>query len=198
MAIFKVTPEAKNLFDRLIDNGLFAELEYWDGHKHVDIHIPSAKLYIEVDGAQHFTNPDQIASDFLRDHYSDDAGYSTFRIPNAIIKEKIDTIVKAILKIITERHEKLSLDTTSLTTATKNTDVATEAPPSEKFLTTKLCYKCRKCSLEFAVYTNYPTEWGDRLPYCPECGIKAEEPLLLAVHEDEASLSSIIYNKGVM
>lgn len=103
MATFKISPEAKNLFDKLIENGLFAELEYWDGHKHVDIHIPSAKLYIEVDGIQHFTNSNQIASDFLRNHYSDDEGYSTFRIPNAIIREKMDTIVKAILKIVSER-----------------------------------------------------------------------------------------------
>ncbi len=103
MTTFKVSPEAKELFTKLIEKGLFAELEYWDGHKHVDIHIPSAKLYIEVDGVQHFTNSNQIASDFLRDHYSDDAGYSTFRIPNAIIREKMDTIVKAILKIVSER-----------------------------------------------------------------------------------------------
>ena len=103
MAIFKVSSEAKKLFDKLIESDIFAELEYWDGHKHVDIHIPSAKLYIEVDGVQHFTNSNQIASDFLRDHYSDDAGYSTFRIPNAIIREKINTIVIAILKIVSER-----------------------------------------------------------------------------------------------
>jgi hypothetical protein len=103
MPTFKVTPEAKQLFDKLIEEGVFAELEYWDGHKHVDIHIPSAKLYIEVDGVQHFTNPDQIASDFLRDHYSDDAGYSTFRIPNEIVREKLDMVLKAILKIVSER-----------------------------------------------------------------------------------------------
>ena len=103
MTTFKVTPESKRLFEKLIENGLFAELEYWDGHKHVDIHIPSAKLYIEVDGVQHFTNPNQIASDFLRDHYSDDNGYDTLRIPNQIVRDKMDTIVKAILKIVSER-----------------------------------------------------------------------------------------------
>lgn len=103
MTTFKVTPEAKQLFDKLIELGIFAELEYWDGHKHVDIHIPLAKLYIEVDGTQHFTNANQIASDFLRDHYSDDAGYSTFRIPNAIVREKLDMVVQAIVKIVTER-----------------------------------------------------------------------------------------------
>ena len=103
MTTFKVTPEAKQLFDELSENGLFAELEHWDGHKHVDIHIPLAKLYIEVDGMQHFTNSNQIASDFLRDHHSGVAGYSTFRVPNVILREKKGTIVKAILKIVEER-----------------------------------------------------------------------------------------------
>lgn len=106
MTVFKVSAEAKQLFDQLVLEGVFAELEYWDGHKHVDIHIPSAKLYIEVDGIQHFTNPKQIASDFLRDHYSDDSGYDTLRIPNIVVKEKMDTIVKAILKIVLERKTK--------------------------------------------------------------------------------------------
>jgi very-short-patch-repair endonuclease len=105
MATFKVSTESKILFDKLIAEGIFAELEYWDGHKHIDIHIPSAKLYIEVDGVQHFTNPNQIASDFLRDHYSDDSGYDTFRIPNQIVRDKMDTIVKAIQKIVSERTQ---------------------------------------------------------------------------------------------
>lgn len=103
MTTFKISPESKQLFNKLIEQGIFAELEYWDGHKHVDIHIPSAKLYIEVDGIQHFTNSDQIASDFLRDHHSNNNGYSTFRVPNVIVKDKLDTIVKAVLKIISER-----------------------------------------------------------------------------------------------
>ncbi len=103
MTTFKVSPESKLLFDQLIAEGIFAELEYWDGHKHVDIHIPSAKLYIEVDGIQHFTNANQIASDFMRDHYSNDNGYDTFRIPNEIVRDKMDTIMKAILKIVYER-----------------------------------------------------------------------------------------------
>ncbi len=103
MTTFKVSQEAKLLFDKLIEAGLFVELEYWDGHKHVDMHIPSAKLYIEVDGIQHFTNSNQIASDFLRDHYSDASGYDTFRIPTQIVRDQMDTIVKAILKIVTER-----------------------------------------------------------------------------------------------
>lgn len=106
MTTFKISPESKELFDRLTGEGIFAELEYWDGHKHVDIYIPYAKLYIEVDGVQHFTNPDQIARDFLRDHYSDDNGFDTFRIPNQIVRDKMDIVVKAILKIVSERSHR--------------------------------------------------------------------------------------------
>lgn len=104
MTNFKISAESKMLFDSLIKQGLYAELEYWDGHKHVDIHIPSAKLYIEVDGPHHFTNPDQIASDFMRDHYSDHSGYDTFRIPNTAVKEQLEKVVLAICKIVEKKE----------------------------------------------------------------------------------------------
>ena len=104
---FKITPEAKILFDALMQNGIFAELEHWDGHKHVDIFIPLVKLYIEVDGIPHFTNPRQIASDFMRDHYSDDDGFHTFRIPNSIVKENLDGVVKAISAVIKRLHDEI-------------------------------------------------------------------------------------------
>jgi very-short-patch-repair endonuclease len=102
---FKITPEAKTLFDALIQTGIFAELEYWDGHKHIDIFIPAAKLYIEVDGLPHLLNPKQIASDFLRDHYSDDDGFNTLRLPNMVVKENLDGVVKAIIQIVEQQHD---------------------------------------------------------------------------------------------
>jgi very-short-patch-repair endonuclease len=101
---FKITPEAKTLFDALTQQGVFAEMEHWDGHKHVDIFVPSAKLYIEVDGLTHFLRPQQIASDFMRDHYSDDDGFHTFRIPNAVVKENLQGVVKAICTVIKKLH----------------------------------------------------------------------------------------------
>lgn len=34
--------------------------------------------------------------------------------------------------------------------------------------------KCMACGMHYAVYTNHPDEWKERvkggLPYCPECG----------------------------
>jgi len=94
------------LFDALTTAGIYAELEYWDGHKHVDMRIPDAYLYIEVDGLQHFTQPKQIAGDFLRDHYSDKDGYSTLRIPNAVVEVHLAKVVRAVLEVVSERKEK--------------------------------------------------------------------------------------------
>lgn len=66
-------------------------------------------------------------------------------------------------------------------------------------LTTKLCFKCRKCALEYAIYTNYPENWQSLCPFCPECGHKEEKDrLLLATHESPDPISRIIYNKGIM
>lgn len=103
MAKIVITQQAKDLHTALISKGIESDLEFWDGHKHIDICIPSAKLYIEVDGMHHFTNPDQMARDFIRDHYSDDDGYSTLRIPNQVVKDQLDEVVTAIEKVVSQR-----------------------------------------------------------------------------------------------
>ena len=103
MQTFHVSKEAKDLFDALIREGLFVELEYWDGHKHVDMRIPDAYLYIEVDGLHHFTEPKQIARDFLRDRRSSQDGYDTLRIPNAVVEAHLDKVVNAIADIVSQR-----------------------------------------------------------------------------------------------
>lgn len=41
--------------------------------------------------------------------------------------------------------------------------------------TTILKCKCMACSLHFAVYTNFPDEWKERRPICPECGRNGED-----------------------
>ena len=92
------------LFDALKIEGVYAELEYWDGHKHVDIRIPDAYLYIEVDGLHHFTQPKQIARDFLRDNHSSQDGYDTLRVPNAVVEAHLDKVVSAIVDIVAQRR----------------------------------------------------------------------------------------------
>lgn len=97
-----ITIQAINLHSALTQAGIEAELEYWDGHKHIDICIPASKIYIEVDGMQHLTNPNQIARDFIRDHYSDVDGFNTLHIPNSVIEEDLNKVVSAIKKVVTK------------------------------------------------------------------------------------------------
>jgi len=97
------TPEALLLADALQRRGLDARTECADGHKHVDICIPSAHLYIELEGSQHYMDPGQIARDFNRDHYSDDDGFATFRIPNQIVKEHLEKTATAVHEVAVNR-----------------------------------------------------------------------------------------------
>jgi very-short-patch-repair endonuclease len=98
------TKETLALAHALRDRGVVVELEHWDGHKHVDIFIPAAKLYIEIDGIQHFTNPKQILTDFKRDHYSDDGSFFTKRFSNEMITHHLDEIADAVTEIASIGH----------------------------------------------------------------------------------------------
>ncbi len=100
MSNIKPTKEALFLNKAFKEEGIETELEHYDNHKHIDIYIPKGKLYIEIDGIQHYTSAKQIISDFQRDHYSDNEGFKTLRIPASIIFDEADSIVKAIKKII--------------------------------------------------------------------------------------------------
>jgi very-short-patch-repair endonuclease len=77
-------------------------LEYNDGHKTVDIAILDAKLFIEVDGLQHFTKPEQILRDFKRSHYSDGDDFRTFYVTNQIIEKYLNEVADALVKVVEE------------------------------------------------------------------------------------------------
>ncbi len=100
MGNIRPTKEALLLNRELNKAGILTELEHWDGHKHVDIYVPTGKLYIEIDGEQHYTSVTQISSDFRRDHYSELEGYRTFRIPAFVVEKKLKSITKAILEVL--------------------------------------------------------------------------------------------------
>jgi very-short-patch-repair endonuclease len=80
--------------------GIETVLEHFDGHKHVDIYIPKGKIYIEIDGAQHYTSAFQMQTDFDRDHHSDDDGFHTLRIPNEVVDKQAIKIARAIRKMV--------------------------------------------------------------------------------------------------
>ncbi len=93
------TPQAQALHDALIARGIKCELEKWDGHKHIDLAIPWAKMNIEIDGIQHYTDPNQITSDYQRTYYSVKKGFKTLRYPNFVIEKYLDTVADTIAKL---------------------------------------------------------------------------------------------------
>ncbi len=105
MENWKITVEAKLLYEALRLRGVNAILEYFDGHKHVDIGIPDAYIYIEIDGDNHITDPKQIETDFTRDHYSEVEGFKTLRISNQSIDEHLEKIADAIMRVVEWRKE---------------------------------------------------------------------------------------------
>jgi very-short-patch-repair endonuclease len=97
------TKQVNELGEALQKRGIGVVLEHSDGHKHVDIAILSAKIFIEVDGIHHLTDPEQIIRDFKRDHFSDGDDFDTIHIPNELLKTHLDQIADAITKVVEKR-----------------------------------------------------------------------------------------------
>lgn len=106
MSKYYLSEQAKLLFEALVKSGIDATSEYWDGHKHIDIAIKNAQIFIEVDGLHHYTDPRQIEADFKRDHFSDGDHYNTIRIPNIIIDQHLNKVVSAIKRVVDKRLDK--------------------------------------------------------------------------------------------
>lgn len=81
----QTTVEAIRLYFALKARGVPAEIEKFDGFKHIDIAIPEAKINIEVDGAHHNYSDKQALADLKRTYFSFLNGYYTIRIPNSLV-----------------------------------------------------------------------------------------------------------------
>lgn len=110
-----VTPEALRLSRALRDLEVEHTLEAYDGHKHVDIAIESAKLYIELDGSQHGFSSKQMLADDERDKHSLKAGYATKRIPNSGVNRNADKLALSIARLADKRKIELREETNKLT-----------------------------------------------------------------------------------
>lgn len=86
----ETTDETISLYFSLRKRNIGAVLEKFDGYKTIDIAVTEAKLNIEVDGRQHNTNPKQAFSDLQRTYYALKKGYFTLRIPNTLVREKLE------------------------------------------------------------------------------------------------------------
>jgi very-short-patch-repair endonuclease len=97
------TPEAKKLNEELIKLGYKAELEKFDGYKHIDIAIVQAKTNIEIDGPRHNYQARVALQDLKRTFYSLEKGFITIRIPNSLVHRKLPETVDYIDKILKTR-----------------------------------------------------------------------------------------------
>ncbi len=110
-----VTPEALKLSRALKNLEVEHALEAYDGHKHVDIAIESAKLYIELDGAQHGFSSKQMLADDDRDKHSQKAGYDTKRIPNAWVNQNVNGLALSIARLVDKRTNELKTQEPTVT-----------------------------------------------------------------------------------
>lgn len=103
------TKEAADLKKALEKKGVRVLVELHDGHKHIDLAIPKAKINVEVDGIQHLTNPEQIVSDLSRGYYSHKNGFDTMHIPNEMIRLHLEEISTALAEASKIRERKIHL-----------------------------------------------------------------------------------------
>ncbi|MEM4755742.1 MAG: DUF559 domain-containing protein [Candidatus Woesearchaeota archaeon] len=106
----KATPLAKKLYTALKKRGVPAELEKYDGYKHIDIAIPIAKVNIEVDGAHHNYDPKHALADLKRPYYSFKKGYLTLRIPNSLLRNHFEETVDYLVEFLNKSVEQLEED----------------------------------------------------------------------------------------
>lgn len=102
------TPYQRKLFEALKQRGIECEYEAYDGFKHVDIGIPKARIYIEIDGDHHITDPMQLDKDLWRDEYSSKKGYRTIHYSNKEITENLPRIADALAEVIKNRQNNIS------------------------------------------------------------------------------------------
>jgi very-short-patch-repair endonuclease len=98
------TPQAVKLSEALRIRGINNEREHNDGYKHVDIYIPEANLYVELDGKYHLTDPNHLFRDLQRDACSHKNGIETIHIPNFYVENNLDEVANAIAEVVRKRQ----------------------------------------------------------------------------------------------
>jgi very-short-patch-repair endonuclease len=103
------TPEAIDLKQALEKNGVRVYIELDDGHKHIDLTIPRAKINVEIDGVKHLLDHDKILADLSRDYYSHLNGYDTMHISNEMIHKHLPKIAYALAEASKIRERKMHI-----------------------------------------------------------------------------------------
>jgi very-short-patch-repair endonuclease len=101
-----ITPQSVKLSEALRERGINNEREHSDGYKHVDIYIPQANLYLEINGKYHLTDPGHLFRDLQRDACSHKDGIDTIRIPNFYVENHLDEVADAIAEVARKRQSR--------------------------------------------------------------------------------------------
>ena len=107
---YETTEETIRLYFALKKREVPAQLEKYDGFKHIDIAVPEAKINIEVDGIHHNFNSTQALRDLKRTYHSFLKGYYTLRIPNSLVRNDsfLDETANFIVKILNENYDNIN------------------------------------------------------------------------------------------
>ncbi|MHB9074552.1 MAG: endonuclease domain-containing protein [Desulfobaccales bacterium] len=65
----------------------------------VDFYCPEAKLVIEIDGGQHYTEP-ELAKDSMRDRHLADLGLSVMRVSAREVFENTEGVLERIYELL--------------------------------------------------------------------------------------------------
>jgi very-short-patch-repair endonuclease len=78
------------------------------GRYNLDFYCHRAKLNIELDGGQHYTD-EGIANDKERDEYLRENGIVTLRFPNFEVFQNLDGVLQVIYQNVQERIAELKI-----------------------------------------------------------------------------------------
>jgi len=106
----RASPHAQKLYDALKRRGVYCELESYDDHKHIDISIRDAKLYIGVDGKHHSLDPEQLHVDLVRAEESQKKGFATKRYTLGEIDKNLEGIADTLAEVVEQRIKKCQKD----------------------------------------------------------------------------------------
>jgi len=101
--VAKATPQAVKLSYALTKRGIRNNLVTHDAIRHVDISIPWARLFIELDFQQQVFDEKQLHADLEREVY-DQEDISTVKVPNALVDQNVDAVADSLAKFAVRRY----------------------------------------------------------------------------------------------
>jgi len=75
-------------------------LEWWDGHKYVDLSFSRVKLNIEIDDRYEKLTDEKVLEYLQKSMESFDNGFTTIKVPHALIKYHLKETIQNILGIM--------------------------------------------------------------------------------------------------